>query len=83
MRAVAFLFASALPVAALFRAMVAGEVGRWLENPMAEHGEITYDTADGNDYAAHEATYQTFIKLAKYGSGSAIVVLILMALFLV
>jgi hypothetical protein len=50
---------------------------------MAEHGEITYDTADGNDYAAHEAAYHVFINLVKYGAGTAIVVLALMALFLV
>ena len=50
---------------------------------MTDHGEMTYDTADGNDYAAHEASYQSFLKLAKYGTGAAIVALVLMALFLV
>ena len=24
---------------------------------MADHGEVEYATADGNDYAEHEATY--------------------------
>ncbi|MGB3272752.1 MAG: aa3-type cytochrome c oxidase subunit IV [Xanthobacteraceae bacterium] len=50
---------------------------------MAEHGDTTYDTASGNDYAAHEAAYRSFVNLAKYGTGTAIVVLVLMALFLV
>ncbi|RIK96496.1 MAG: aa3-type cytochrome c oxidase subunit IV [Proteobacteria bacterium] len=49
---------------------------------MAEHGEIVYDTASGNDYEAHEAAYRSFINLAKYGTGTVIVVVILMALFL-
>ena len=49
---------------------------------MADHGEMAYSTAEGNDYAAHEQTYEGFIKLVKYGSGSVIVILILMAIFL-
>ena len=28
---------------------------------MADHGEVAYTTADGNDYPAHEATYVGFI----------------------
>jgi hypothetical protein len=50
---------------------------------MADHGEVVYATADGNDYAAHEATYEGFIKLVKYGTGAVVVVLVLMAIFLV
>ena len=49
---------------------------------MADHGEIAYSTAEGNDYAAHEQTYEGFIKLVKYGSGSVVLILILMAIFL-
>ena len=49
---------------------------------MADHGEIAYSTAEGNDYAAHEQTYEGFIKLVKYGTGSVVVILILMAIFL-
>jgi hypothetical protein len=49
---------------------------------MADHGEMAYSTAEGNDYAAHEQTYEGFIKLVKYGTGSVIVILILMAVFL-
>ncbi len=49
---------------------------------MAEHNEVAYTTADGNDYPAHEHTYEGFIKLVKYGSGSVILIVALMALFL-
>ncbi len=49
---------------------------------MADHGEIAYSTADGNDYAAHEATYVGFIKLVKYGRWALPVIVILMAIFL-
>ena len=49
---------------------------------MADHSEVTYSTADGNDYEAHEATYEGFIKLVKYGSGTVALILILMAIFL-
>ena len=30
---------------------------------MAEHNEVAYTTADGNDYPAHEQTYEGFICL--------------------
>jgi hypothetical protein len=49
---------------------------------MAEHSEVGYTTADGNDYIAHEQTYEGFIKLVKYGTGSVVIILILMAIFL-
>ena len=49
---------------------------------MAEHNEVAYTTAEGNDYPAHEHTYEGFIKLVKYGTGSVVVILILMAIFL-
>jgi hypothetical protein len=49
---------------------------------MAEHNEVAYTTADGNDYLAHEQTYEGFIKLVKYGTGTVVVILILMAIFL-
>jgi hypothetical protein len=32
---------------------------------MAEHREIEYGTATGNDYAEHESTYKLFIWLVK------------------
>jgi len=49
---------------------------------VAEHGEVAYSTADGNDYPAHEATYEGFLKLVKYGTSAVVVILILMAIFL-
>ena len=49
---------------------------------MADHGQIAYSTADGNDYAAHEATYQGFIKLVKYGTIAVAFIVIMMAIFL-
>lgn len=50
---------------------------------MADHGEIQYSTAEGNDLPAHEATYAMFLTLTKWVVGSLIVLLILMAYFLV
>jgi Bacterial aa3 type cytochrome c oxidase subunit IV len=49
---------------------------------MAEHNEVAYTTADGNDYVAHEQTYEGFIKLVKYGTLSVVIILALMAFFL-
>ena len=49
---------------------------------MADHSEVAYTTADGNDYLAHEQTYEGFIKLVKYGTGTVVLILILMAIFL-
>ncbi|MGB8400137.1 aa3-type cytochrome c oxidase subunit IV [Bradyrhizobium sp.] len=50
---------------------------------MADHSEVAYTTADGNDYEAHEQTYESFIILVKYGTISVAIILILMAYFLV
>lgn len=50
---------------------------------MAAHGTPEYSVAEGNDYAAHEQTYQNFLSLVKWGLGTAIVILIGMAYFLV
>jgi Bacterial aa3 type cytochrome c oxidase subunit IV len=49
---------------------------------MADHSEVAYTIADGNDYIAHEQTYEGFIKLVKYGSATVAIILILMAIFL-
>ncbi len=35
---------------------------------MADHGTVEYATAPGNDYPAHEETYETFVKFAFVGS---------------
>jgi Bacterial aa3 type cytochrome c oxidase subunit IV len=53
-----------------------------LGTSMAEHSEVAYTTADGNDYVAHEQTYEGFIKLVKYGTASVALIVILMAVFL-
>ncbi|HEX3502537.1 MAG TPA: aa3-type cytochrome c oxidase subunit IV [Xanthobacteraceae bacterium] len=50
---------------------------------MADHGELEYATATGNDYAAHEQTYRNFITLVKVGLITVVVILVLMAYFLV
>jgi hypothetical protein len=49
---------------------------------MAQHSEVAYTTADGNDYVAHEQTYEGFIKLVKYGTAAVVLILVLMAIFL-
>jgi Bacterial aa3 type cytochrome c oxidase subunit IV len=49
---------------------------------MAEHNEVAYTTADGNDYPAHEQTYEGFIRLVKYGTLTVIVIVGLMGFFL-
>ena len=49
---------------------------------MAEHNEVAYTTADGNDYVAHEQTYEGFIMLVKYGTISVVVIVALMGYFL-
>jgi len=49
---------------------------------MSDHNEVAYSTADGNDYAEHEATYEFFIGLVKYGTATVVIILILMAFFL-
>jgi hypothetical protein len=49
---------------------------------MADHGEVEYATATGNDYPAHEQTYENFITLVKVMLAVIVVILILMAYFL-
>jgi hypothetical protein len=34
---------------------------------MAEHGEIQYATAEGNDYKEHEGTYSLFLRITVVG----------------
>ena len=50
---------------------------------MADHGEVEYATADGNDYAEHEATYLLFLTLTKWIVGFCVILLLGMAYFLV
>ena len=49
---------------------------------MAQHNEVAYTTADGNDYQAHEQTYEGFIMLVKCGSAAVIFAVAMMAIFL-
>ena len=49
---------------------------------MADHSEVAYTTADGNDYIEHERTYEGFIMLVKYGTIAVAAILVLMAFFL-
>ena len=50
---------------------------------MSDHGEVEYATADGNDYPAHEQTYENFITLVKVIMTIVIIIVIGMAYFLV
>jgi len=49
---------------------------------MADHSEVAYTTADGNDYPAHEQTYEAFLTMTKYATISLVVLMALMAYFL-
>lgn len=49
---------------------------------MAGHHEVTYTTAEGNDYPSHEQMYETFLGLVKWGSIVVIAILVGMAIFL-
>lgn len=50
---------------------------------MADHSEVAYTTADGNDYLAHEQTYLGFVTLVKWATITLAVILLLMYFFLV
>lgn len=49
---------------------------------MADHSEVAYSTADGNDYKEHEQTYLLFLGLVKWGIIVVVAIVILMAYFL-
>ena len=49
---------------------------------MADHGEVEYATANGNDYAEHEGTYQLFLTLTKWIVGFLAILLFGMYYFL-
>lgn len=49
---------------------------------MADHGDMEYASATGNDYPAHEQTYRSFLTLVKGAIAVVVVILILMAIFL-
>jgi hypothetical protein len=46
---------------------------------MADHGEVEYATAEGNDYPAHEQTYENFIMLVKVIMTVVIIIVVGMA----
>jgi hypothetical protein len=50
---------------------------------MAAHGTPEYSVADGNDYAAHEQTYLSFLALVKWGVIIVVLIVVGMAYFLV
>ncbi len=49
---------------------------------MADHAEVEYATATGNDYPAHEQMYRTFVTLTKAMIAIVVAIVILMAIFL-
>jgi hypothetical protein len=49
---------------------------------MADHGEVEYATATGNDYAEHEGTYQFFLRVVKWSVAVVVIILIGMFIFL-
>jgi hypothetical protein len=60
----------------------AGTGARLGEHAMADHGEVEYATATGNDYPAHEQTYNNFITLVKVALAHIVIILIVIAYFL-
>ena len=50
---------------------------------MSDHNEVAYTTADGNDYPAHEQTYEGFIALVKWGTIGVVAIVLGMYIFLV
>jgi hypothetical protein len=49
---------------------------------MAEHRDVEYATAEGNDYPAHERSYQFFLALLKWHIIVIAFILIAMAYYL-
>jgi len=47
---------------------------------MADHGELEYATAEGNDYPAHEQTYVSFVHFAVIGICNVINIVIALAI---
>jgi Bacterial aa3 type cytochrome c oxidase subunit IV len=51
-----------------------------LEGLMADHGEVEYATAEGNDLPAHEANYEAFIQFTVIGAVFVITILVGLAI---
>ncbi|HEV3396593.1 MAG TPA: aa3-type cytochrome c oxidase subunit IV [Xanthobacteraceae bacterium] len=49
---------------------------------MADHAEVEYATATGNDYAEHEGTYRFFLRVLRWSLAVVVVILMGMAFFL-
>ena len=49
---------------------------------MAEHGQVDYATATGNDLATHEATYKSFVQLTYAGCCLVASIVIALVIFL-
>ncbi len=47
---------------------------------MADHGEVEYATATGNDYRAHEQTYEGFVHFAVVGICLLVNILVALAI---
>lgn len=47
---------------------------------MAAHAEVQYETATGNDYPEHEATYESFLHLTVVGILNIITILVALTL---
>jgi shikimate kinase len=47
---------------------------------MADHGEVEYATAEGNDLPAHEANYEAFVNLAVIGTVYVVNILVGLAI---
>jgi Bacterial aa3 type cytochrome c oxidase subunit IV len=61
---------------------VAATGARLGELGMADHAEVEYATAEGNDYASHEQTYRNFITLVKVVMTVVVIIVIGLAYFL-
>jgi hypothetical protein len=51
-----------------------------LERLMADHGELEYATAEGNDLPAHEATYEGFTHFVVIGTVLVITIVVALAI---
>jgi hypothetical protein len=51
-----------------------------LERLMADHGELEYATAEGNDLPAHEATYEDFTHFVVIGTILVITIVVGLAI---
>jgi hypothetical protein len=48
---------------------------------MADHGEVEYATATGNDYPEHEHTYESFVRTVTVGTLFVINIVVVLAIW--